>query len=242
MITLFDWGPNQHPDAKGISVHVWKTRYALNYKGIPYTTVWVDFTLIEETAKQLGALPTAVRADGSPKYTVPIIKDSKTGAVVSDSLRIAEYLDETYPDTPPVVPKGSRALQAAFADTSILKFIPFVPLVRPHTQPYYSKPTQEAFDILFGGPVVELSEDEKTKLMVQGREGLAQVSAWLKKDGVFVMGDKPVFVDFSLAAWFFILRIAFGKDSREWKEIADWDDGRWSKLLEGVESYQVLEV
>ena len=59
--------------------------------------------------KEIGAEPTTVKPDGSPKYTLPVIHDDVTGKVVSDSLKIAEYLEATYPDTPSLFPGGAHA-------------------------------------------------------------------------------------------------------------------------------------
>jgi glutathione S-transferase len=42
-----------------------------------------------------------------------VIKDLNTGKVISDSNRIATYLDETYPEHP-LVPLGTSGLQFAF--------------------------------------------------------------------------------------------------------------------------------
>jgi len=32
-----------------------------------------------------------------------------------------------------------------------------------------------------------------------------------------------------------------GPDSAEWKEFATWDGGRWAKLLEALEKYEVVD-
>jgi glutathione S-transferase len=55
-----------------------------------------------------------IRKNGTPYYSLPVIQDPKTGKVISDSARIADYLDSTYPDTPKVIPAGTHALQKAF--------------------------------------------------------------------------------------------------------------------------------
>jgi len=56
----------------------------------------------------IGASPTAEN-----RYTVPVIKDPNTGAIVSDSLAIAEYLDKTYPENP-IIPRSAKVLMAGF--------------------------------------------------------------------------------------------------------------------------------
>ncbi|KAF9253935.1 hypothetical protein L218DRAFT_836527, partial [Marasmius fiardii PR-910] len=65
----------------------------LNYKKIPYNAVHIGFSDVEPTAKRIGAPPTGKKPDGSDQYTVPMLVDSSTGQVLSDSFLIALYLD-----------------------------------------------------------------------------------------------------------------------------------------------------
>ncbi|KAF8500069.1 hypothetical protein JB92DRAFT_2980192 [Gautieria morchelliformis] len=115
-------------------------QYALNYKGAPYKTVWIEYPEIEPTMRSIGAAPTKKKPDGSPWYTIPVIVDpSRTATsggptVVSDSFHIAEYLDETYstPSTGPLFPPGTKALQQLFYDhffTNVL--LQSVPMALP---------------------------------------------------------------------------------------------------------------
>lgn len=55
-----------------------------------------------------------------PPYNLPAIEDPNTGAFVVDSLAIATYLDETYPDTPKVLTPAARTLLERTGD--ILSF------------------------------------------------------------------------------------------------------------------------
>lgn len=57
-----------------------------------------------------------IRKNGTPYYSLPVIQDPNTGEekIISDSARIAEYLDSTYPDTPKIVPVGTYTLQKTF--------------------------------------------------------------------------------------------------------------------------------
>ena len=63
-------------------------RFILNYKGLPYKTVFLNFVDIKPTLQALDVPP----LEGD-HYTVPAIIDKDTGRRVSDSYRIAEYLD-----------------------------------------------------------------------------------------------------------------------------------------------------
>ncbi|KAI9258968.1 glutathione S-transferase [Phascolomyces articulosus] len=78
----FAWSPN-----------TCKTRFTLNYKGIPYKTVWLTFFEVHSE------IPKLTKSDRMP--TIPVIVDKLHGdKVVQDSWEIAKYLDEAYPDTP----------------------------------------------------------------------------------------------------------------------------------------------
>jgi glutathione S-transferase len=84
-----------------------KVRWALEYKGLPWSTVDVDpFTL-----RQMRHLRCPlVLESGQKVYTVPVISDAATGVVIADSARILDYLEQTYP-TPALYPAaaGDRA-------------------------------------------------------------------------------------------------------------------------------------
>ncbi|EGN93794.1 hypothetical protein SERLA73DRAFT_144791, partial [Serpula lacrymans var. lacrymans S7.3] len=107
-IILYDI-PSTMP-GKAFSSNTLKVRYCLGYKGLVFKTVWIEAPDIEERMKVIGAKPTRVKSDGSDFYTLPVIEDPSTGAIVSDSLVIVEYLDKTYASTPAVLPPDTRAL------------------------------------------------------------------------------------------------------------------------------------
>ena len=72
--------------------------------------------------KEIGASPSK-RPDGTEKYTLPVLRDPNTGALVTDSFDIATYLDNTYPEKP-VFPRDTQSLIHAF-DTV------YIDLIRP---------------------------------------------------------------------------------------------------------------
>tara|TARA_R110002110_G_scaffold9986_10_gene49099 strand:- start:4432 stop:5124 length:693 start_codon:yes stop_codon:yes gene_type:complete len=72
-------------DDRRFSPYCWRTRMALEHKGLAYETVPARFT-----DKDLIAF--------SGQERVPVIRDGET--VVSDSWAIAEYLEQAYPDAP----------------------------------------------------------------------------------------------------------------------------------------------
>ncbi|KAK0435669.1 hypothetical protein EV421DRAFT_1716549, partial [Armillaria borealis] len=94
------------------------SRYCLNLKNLPYQMDHVEIPDVEALAEKISAVLTGDRPDGvSPEYTIPIIQDHSTGAVLSNSPGIAAYLDKTYPSSGPVlIPAGTITLQPAFTD------------------------------------------------------------------------------------------------------------------------------
>ena len=66
---------------------------------------WVEFPDTAPRMKEIGAR--ATRYDGRDIYTLPVLHDPNTGALVSDSFDIAMYLDKTYPEKP-VIPKDTN--------------------------------------------------------------------------------------------------------------------------------------
>ena len=69
------------------SPHCWRARMALAHKGLAFETAPTAFTEI------------AAIGDGRSK-SVPVLNDN--GVIVGDSFDIAVYLDDAYPDLPPL--------------------------------------------------------------------------------------------------------------------------------------------
>jgi hypothetical protein len=74
--------------------------------------VWVPFADIARVSAEAG-IPVPAGAD---KHTLPAIADPATGTRLADSLQIAHYLDERYPERP-LFPPGTEARQVAFMDS-----------------------------------------------------------------------------------------------------------------------------
>ncbi|KZS96341.1 hypothetical protein SISNIDRAFT_438083 [Sistotremastrum niveocremeum HHB9708] len=247
LITLYDipaakpnypWSPN-----------TWRTRFALNFKGLPYTTVWVEYPDIEPTMKKIGAKPTAKNPDGSDQYTVPVIVDPNhpvdgSPVVISDSDDIATYLDEKYPELPTLFPAGTKALQTIYAQNFMEKvFYPPVMILLGEALPVFNPPSQKYFretrEKAFGKKMEELSprgpgRDEPLK---KAKEGLEGISAALEKSGVtetsWLTGNKPVYADFATAAA--LIAIKRCAEEHIWDHIKSASGGRWERFLAKVE-------
>ncbi|KAL0961286.1 hypothetical protein HGRIS_006246 [Hohenbuehelia grisea] len=67
VITLYDLATTLKPD-QAWSGNTLRARFALNYKGLPFKTVYVEFPDIEKVCKKIGAAPTSLKPNGDPLY------------------------------------------------------------------------------------------------------------------------------------------------------------------------------
>ncbi|GJJ15331.1 hypothetical protein Clacol_009607 [Clathrus columnatus] len=225
-----------------------KTRMVLEYKKIPYRTVWIEYPEIKPTMISIGAKPGNINpTDGSPLYTVPVILDEiNVGpdgkpVPITDSWVIAEYLDEKFPDRP-LFPKGTKGLQRSFHEsfTKIglfgivcLIMTPFYENLNEASQPYF-RSTREVY---FKKPITELRPpkgsaewDEAWKAL---EKGLDELATNLDKNGPvgdhpYVMGDIFSYSDITVASALYTISTIY---PTEWENIRKWNGGRWGGLL-----------
>ncbi|KAF8492274.1 hypothetical protein BU17DRAFT_72637 [Hysterangium stoloniferum] len=208
MITLYDIAG--HPDCyRGWNPLPARTRYCLNFKGLSFKTVWLEYPDIEPTLRSIGASPTMKWPDGRPFYTVPVISDEShltdngEATVVSDSWAIAKYLDETYPDTGShrLFPDGTMALQML-------------------SQVYY----RETREMFFRASLEELcprdsakwkegwsNTQQVTKCLAVDNAAFDTIATFLNQNGsgneILVMGVRPSYIDFVLVSYLDLLAI-----------------------------------
>ncbi|EED86073.1 predicted protein [Postia placenta Mad-698-R] len=247
VIILYDF-PSTVP-GKACSPNTWKTRLCLNYKGLPHKTIWVEYPDIGKVCKEIGAEPTATCPDGSPFYSVPTIYDPSTKSVVSESARIARYLDKTYPDTPVLIPPETDAFHAAFNEGFESLLLPMLHLVlpltfgaiHPESRAYFRKSRESWLGEKFGEtPPVGQAREELWKKLA---EGYTKVAMWLQMDGrdkLFFGGDNICYADITVACFLGCLRRMYGADSAEWADVKEWDGGRWARFMERFDKYEVV--
>ena len=213
----------------------------MNIKGLEYKTVWLEYPEIEPTCKELGVAPTGVKADGSPRYTVPFIQDDATGVVMSESIDIVAYLDRTYPDTPTIIPQGTKALHLAFRKAAGASAEPLRQFVLPATFKTMT-PVNIAFYANRGitPEAFQLSEEKKAVEWAKAKDGLGKIDQWMEEGDKFVMGDTISFADVLICAFLRWGRISWGEDSDEWKDVTSWQNGRWGRLMKEFEKYETV--
>jgi glutathione S-transferase len=233
-------------------------RLTLNYKRVPYKTVWVESADIQRAMKEAGAVPLSGGKwpDGVERYSVPAIKDPDTGKVLSDSFEIAQYLDEKFPDRPTLVPKGTEAQQAKFSENvpallhpvyiySIITLLIFIKhllqsLAAAGTYitwaklSEYGKPAfEETMRQIDGGPPFAerpVPTDADFEKMDNVFERLAEaIDAHGGKNGR-LYGDQTTFADFAVGAVFQWLRHILSQERFE--KLLQLNGDRWKKLVD----------
>jgi len=211
-------------------------RYALNIKGIAHKTDWVEYPDIYTVYEKHNIEAPSKRPDGSPYFSLPVIHDPKTGKTIADSLLIAEYLDETYPDTQRLVPEGTHMLHTTFARSFGLAL------------------SEDFFDLVYGRTAVQLSpsskewydkkgwrrELESEEAGFQGtQKDLDKIDKWYKPGDKFVSGSqKLIFADLILAGFLVWIKVLWGEDSPEWQDLLTWNNGRWKDLFDELKNLQ----
>ncbi|MEN0041864.1 MAG: glutathione S-transferase family protein [Pseudomonadota bacterium] len=198
--------------AKVFSPHCWKTRMALEHKGVDYTTVPVPFTEV-------------AAVEGGEGRRVPVIRDGDH--VVEDSYQIALYLEEAYPDAPTLFGgEGGKALTQfciAFAQMQFNSVVSRMALMN-------------IYDILAPADQAHF-RTTREKMFGQSLESWAHAMAATKDDLVasmkplemmlksqpYIGGDSPLFADYVLFGPLQWLRVVKGDDALPQEgAAADW--------------------
>ncbi|KAJ7506937.1 hypothetical protein B0H11DRAFT_1973438 [Mycena galericulata] len=228
------------------SPNLWKTRYALNFKGLPYKTVWIEYPEIEALCKEIGAAPTSKKADGRPHFTLPVIHDPSTGAVISDSGKIAEYLDTTYPDKPRLMPLGTTGFHRAFdagAHPLIASVYPYgLPASQARLNPSSAEYFRRTREVSWGKTLENLTPkgEEDAVQWKKLKDGFGTLDEWIKANGEtspYLMGDALCYADMWMAAYINWIKLVLPD---RWEDVKSWHDGRWGKLLQEMEKYAAV--
>ncbi|RYO26281.1 hypothetical protein AA0111_g8165 [Alternaria arborescens] len=190
---------------KGVcfSPAVWRVRLMLNYKRIPYKTIFIEFPDIEPTLKGLG-IHLAESSTGS-KYTVPAIYHIPTNTYTMDSTLIAQFLEATYPDRPisltselgrEIESKSRTVIGPIFRD-SVMPHE--VKILSPRSQEYFRRTREAAFGCKLEELLYSEKEESAWREVEDDIRAVEQLLLTNEKEGQFVLGARPSATDFFLA-------------------------------------------
>lgn len=181
------------------TLNPWKIRLALNFKGLDYRTVWVEYPDIEET------LSRHIPPNEPPAalYTIPAIQIGTEH--IMDSHNIAARLEEDYPvpsmhlDSPllpiiyKLIPNAHNPLRPIF--------VPQVSqnLLNPRSVEYFTRTREAAFGKTFAQLQAESRGDEA---WMEATPSIKALGELLKKEGgPFFMGETTSYADFVVVGW-----------------------------------------
>lgn len=175
------------------SLFSWRTRMALRHKGLEFQSTPVAMSDKDAIAFSGGK-------------TVPVIKDGET--VVRDSWRIAEYLEDKYPERPSLfggaVGRGVTQTFNTWVDRAIVPAM--MPVIVADVHERVDPADEQYFRRQFEGFLKSTLEEARSRAP-QAQERLKHVLAPLEaalKRQPFVCGAGPAYADyilFSVVQW-----------------------------------------
>ncbi|KAI8059358.1 hypothetical protein BC940DRAFT_313809 [Gongronella butleri] len=201
-ITLYDldvYGP-------GITVSpmTTRTRICLNIKGIPFESKFLSFFEIHEQIPVL-------TQDTSKRPLVPVIQDAvHDNRVVADSGAIAQYLDEAFPETVPLVDAKTKGL-LDFLDRSVFMGLlwPMMRLIiiklhdslrTKELQDWYRKDRERMFNCT----LEEFARDDASN--IAELKAPLEIVHHVLKTNRYLTGEKVGYADVILAGAFVFLK------------------------------------
>ena len=186
----------------------------------------------------------------SPAYTLPVIHDLSRDVVLSDSNRIAAYLEDTFPQTRPLdvgesidfaESFGARLNEALFPLTAA----PTAENLLPETRAAWRAKRERAY----GMRLEDMAEpqEKREELLAAVLGVLTDIDACGgdgggKGDGPFIKGDKLTYRDVVIAATLTNTRRLLGAQSDVWKLVVDAHGGRWKRLMDRFDEWEVVGV
>ncbi|EEY22989.1 conserved hypothetical protein [Verticillium alfalfae VaMs.102] len=193
------------------SLNPWKTRLALNYKQIPYTTTWIQYPDIEPTFKGLGLAP---QPEEIKPYTVPAVV-FPDGKAVMNSRLIIDELEKRYPERPlRVDDPATEKVQALVRETMGPLTGVLIPNVATKcltdaSRPYFEDTRREMFGMTLEEVRRTQGGDESWE---NARPVFAKAAALLREtEGPFFLGETVSYADLIYAGALQFMRRTAGE-------------------------------
>jgi glutathione S-transferase len=198
VITLWELGGR---DDRRYSLFSWRTRMALRHKGLAFDTTP---THMSDKA--------AIAFSGGK--TVPVIRDADT--VIRDSWKIAEHLEDRYPDRPSLfggsIGRGVTLTFNTWADRVLLAAM--MPVVAADIHERIAQEDQQFFRQMFEGflkSTLEQARERRPEALTRFSRTIEPMQAALKRQK-FVCGAAPAYGDYILFSVFQWARVMSPQD------------------------------
>lgn len=225
-----------------ISPNTWRVRLVLNYKNLPYETIWCEPVDITKTLSAADIPPYGTRANGSPRYTLPSLIDLSNPDApfrLCDSRKIIAYLEATYPSPDPqrvLFPPGTHAFQM-LADKYVEDIIQplswkLAIFAAVQKQTEYSRASFEKYHTKPGGKTLEEEHPrgkEREEAWARLRTELDKLATYAEGD-VFFSGESLRYFDVHMLARFVSMKVSLGDEITE--ELRTSAGGRWTRLMD----------
>ncbi|KAH9433712.1 hypothetical protein MCOR02_005757 [Pyricularia oryzae] len=231
------------PPVRPFAVNPCKTRYALNFKKVSYKTELVELPDVKNVRKSLECAPVRKHMDGSDFYTLPIVKNTKTGEIVGDSFDIALYLDRTFQTGPRLMAAGTEGLTAAFNAQVDALWVQIVRLgmrnfpFNPANGHIYKAEACARFGAESWEAMDTQTEEERVKILKDGEAALEPLAKWYRMDesGPFLAGAQVAYADIAVGGWLLMYSVTFPRRSlrRSWPGTVGCGGGytrRWRSI------------
>lgn len=172
-------------DGRRFSPHCWRTRMALAHKGLETDSRPTRFSEIAGIADR-------------QRKVLPTIQDGDT--VVEDSWRIAEYLEETYPERPSLFGGATGKALAGFVQNWVglelqVRLVRMIladihAILDPADQAYFRESREKRF-----GKRLEAVQAERDEVWPAWQAALKPLQLSLR-NRPFVSGDSPAYADY----------------------------------------------
>jgi glutathione S-transferase len=188
MITLFELGGQ---NGRRYSLFSWRTRMALAHKGLAF-----------ETQPVCMSDKAAIAFSGGK--TVPVIRDGE--AVVRDSWKIAEHLEDAYPQAPSLfggaIGRGVTQAFNTWVDRALVPaMLPVIVAdIHERVDPRDDAFVREMFEKILKKPLEQTRAERDEALKRLGR-ALEPMQAALKRQP-WVCGQQPAYADYILLSVF----------------------------------------
>jgi len=168
---------------------------------------------------------------------------------MADSQPIVEYLEKTYPEAPTLFPHNTLGLQTAFEQAYDHNSNAVGPFLISRIWERLNSPSQEYYRRTREARIGKKLEDrlpqgeDRERQWALVKIDFDKVEAWYSKNGgtgPFLMGETLTWADLVVAGSTLWLKIIWGEDHPDWKEIETWHSGRWKKLIDALEIYSAV--